>query len=502
MANSSRYGVAVGFSLPARRLPRRAFRAHLEREALPITILALWLSLLTLELPNFLGPDSWFSLVGGRFVATHGLPHVDSLTYWTLGRTWVDQQWGSQFVLYEIAAHGGMRAAILFGIACTGAALALAAIATRSLGASARSAAMGLSLPLLAAPWMTQLRAQSLALPLFVGVYWLLAADSRRGSRRVLLVLPLLGVWANVHGSVALGAGLVALYGLVRVRHPEARLRAALLVCGAPLTLVASPYGFELVGYYRVMLLHPPLARYVVEWQPPSVNPLTTVFFASVIGGTALWGAHRHRLTGFERWALALLLVAALAAVRNAVWFELALAIGFPRLLDSAWPSRIELTRPVRRLNLVLSCAAMCGLIAAIAVQAKRPSPLLQDGYTPTAAAKIASAAGAHGIVLADETESDWLLWEQPRLAGRVAYDARFELFDAPEIRQIELLQHMSHPVWQRCGGRARVVVLQGSDMLRRARREGVLAAGAEVVVQTSSLVAVEQPPVRGFCQL
>jgi hypothetical protein len=502
VAHGSRYGVAVVLSLPEGWLWPRALRRQFEREALPITIVALWLSLLTLELPNFLGPDSWFSLVGGRFVAEHGLPHVDSLTYWTLGRTWIDQQWGAQLILYEIAAHAGVRAAIFFGIGCIGTALALAAAATRRLGASARSAAIGISLPLLGAPWLTQLRAQSLALPLFVAVFWLLASDSRRATNRVLLTLPLLAVWANVHGSVALGAALVALYGFTRLRDPRARARAAVLVCAAPLTLLVSPYGFDLVRYYRLMLLHPPFAKYVFEWQPPRVSPVTAIFFASVVFGAALWGAHRHRLTGFERWALILLLLAAFTAIRNAVWFELALAIGLPRLLDGAWPSRIELTGTVRRLNVGLSCAAVLGLLAAVAAQAQRPSPLHQNGYSPAAAAKIANTAGGHGIVLADEMASDWLLWEQPQLAGRVAFDARFELLNAAEVRQVYLLEHLSHAVWGRCGVRARVVVFRGADVLQRARSEAVLAARARVIVRTPTVVAVEQPAVRGFCQL
>src|SRR5207253_2440451 len=48
-------------------------------------------------------------------------------------------------------------------------------------------------------------RAQSLALGLFVAVVWLLIADSRAQSRRVFLVLPLLVLWANVHGSAVTG---------------------------------------------------------------------------------------------------------------------------------------------------------------------------------------------------------------------------------------------------------------------------------------------------------
>ena len=83
-------------------------------------------------------------------------------------------------------------------------------------------------------------RAQTLALPLAVAVLWLLAEDTRIPPRRVLFVLPLLVCGRSLHGSVLLGAGLVAAAGvLAAVRR---RPLAAVLLLG-PLTALASPYG-------------------------------------------------------------------------------------------------------------------------------------------------------------------------------------------------------------------------------------------------------------------
>jgi hypothetical protein len=473
-------------------------RGLLEREALPIVIVALWLGLLAFSLPLLVVEDSWLSFVDGRLIAQHGLPHVDTLTFWSLGRPWIDQQWGAHLVLYEAMAHGGLIAALLLVVALIAVALTVLAVAARKLGASPRSAAIGVALPLLGAPWLAQLRTQTIVLPFFAAVYALLAFDSRRKSRRVLWVLPLLVVWANLHGSVALGAGLAALYGLGLVRRSETRGRGALLVLGSPLTLLASPYGFRLVDYYHLMLFHPPLARYVVEWQPPAVQGPTVAFFISAFGAAALWGGHRRVLTRFETWAVPLLLLSALSAVRNGIWFELALAVTLPRLLDAAWPSRIESTPAVRRLNVVLGSLALAAVVGMFAVQAARGPGWLEKSHPSAAAASaVAAAAGPDGIVLSDDLHADWLLWQEPSLEGRIAYDVRFELFDAQELHQLDRLERASHPAWSRCGAIASVVTFPDRRISRLVRAEGVLAPGARTLASSADFVAVAQPAAR-----
>ncbi len=54
-------------------------------------------------------------------------------------------------------------------------------------------------------------RAQTFALPLFALLVWMLARDARAPDRRVLWVIPLLVLWANLHGSVLLASVLVLL---------------------------------------------------------------------------------------------------------------------------------------------------------------------------------------------------------------------------------------------------------------------------------------------------
>ena len=217
-----------------------SLRRGLEREALAICVLAFWTILLALAMPFLLNQDSWLALVDGRLIAQHGLPHTDTLTAWTLGRHWIDQQWASHLVLYEAATRAGLGAAILIGIGCvTRRARPRRRCAARRLGASPGSVALGVSLPVLATPWLAEVRSQSFALIPFVAVYGLLASDARRPTRRVLFVLPVLALWANFHGSVqprrrarrALRADAPANSSATRVRGLAARCRALPSVC-------------------------------------------------------------------------------------------------------------------------------------------------------------------------------------------------------------------------------------------------------------------------------
>jgi hypothetical protein len=477
-------------------------RRMVEHDGLSIVVLGLWAVALAVALPSLLVQDTWLDLVDGRLVAEHGLPHVDTLTLWTLGRRWTDQQWGAHLALYGIVRAGGLKVAIGFDIACVVGALAILAITARSLGGSPRTTAIVLFLPLLATPWLAQLRAQTFALVLFAAVYSILALDSRRPSNRVLWVLPLLALWANLHGSVVLGAALATIYGLTLAVRAQTRLRALVLAVGSPLCLLASPYGFRLVAYYQLMLVNPPLKHYVSEWKPPAFVASNAIFFLSAVAVALLWIVRRSTLTTFEQWALPLLALAAFAAGRNTIWFELGAVVAIPRLLNARSQPVLE-PASIRRANSVLAAAAIAVALAVCTFQLAHANSRIERNRPSAAAAAVAAAAGSHGIVLADDAHADWLLWLQPSLVGRVAYDVRFELFNARELRRIQLLHDASRPIWRRCGATARVVTFESRKDEQVVRAADALTDRSRTIVSTPNFVAIVQPVVgQDACKL
>src|SRR5919201_4315057 len=91
----------------------RRLVAFLERELFLVLMLATYVGILAALAPYELHQDSWLALVAGRDVFSHGPPAHDSLAVLTHGRTWIDQQWLAQLLLYGAFSTGGMRGRVL-----------------------------------------------------------------------------------------------------------------------------------------------------------------------------------------------------------------------------------------------------------------------------------------------------------------------------------------------------------------------------------------------------
>jgi hypothetical protein len=447
-----------------------------DRETFPIVVVSVCAMAVFWLATGSVGSDTWLSLVAGREIADHGLPHTEHLTVWASGRDWVDQQWLAQLLLYAVHQAGGIVALAVLNAAVVVASFALAVAAARRLGGSATAVALIAVPPVLVLLPYTGVRAQPLTYPLFVALFWLLVREARAPSWRVALAVPLLVLWANLHGSVVLAAGLVALLGvceaveLVRRPRPLASVaRVAGLLFVPWLLVIASPYAGDLPGYYRDVLWNPAFRDVVTEWARPTLGHDWPFFLLAVAGGVLI-GLARRRFTLFEKLAFLALVLAGLSAARNAVWLVFAFVILAPRALDALWRPAGAPRRPA--VNVVLATAvAGCALVAAGATAA-RPASDYQKAF-PAAAGRAVSAAAARDPgerVFANERYADWLLWRDPSLAGRVAFDARLELLTGDEIRSIAAFRGRVGPDWRRAARGYGILLLGTEDDARPIR--------------------------------
>jgi hypothetical protein len=416
--------------------------------------------------PHLLVTDSWLMLTAGREVFEHGLPTHDELTVLGMGRTWTDQQWGAQLIAYGVYSLGGHPLLAVVVVMFVFAAFVIAAASARSLGAGYRAVALVLFPVVLAAPWAWTIRAQVFALPLFTGLLWLLAAEARRPSRRAYLAFPILVVWANLHGSVALGALLTMLVGATELVSSRGRsgLRSVALIVLAPLAVLATPYGpVTTARYYHLMIVDPPFDRYVTEWQWSDPDWNTLAFYVLSAFAVGLVWRRWRRLTMFDIATLAVTFAGAVSAIRGIPWFALACMVLLPVAIGRSLEAK---PGPIfRKLNVALGIGAAIVLAAVVTASLARDASWYERKWPKASVHElIAAAAGTNGRVYAATRYGDWLLWKEPSLRGRVAYNVRFEILDPETFFRIAYFRVERGENWKALADGYQVVVLESDQ--------------------------------------
>jgi hypothetical protein len=470
------------------------------REALLFPVVALFLIALAGNLPRELFQDSWLAILAGREVVQHGLPSHDTLAVWTQGREWVDQQWLAQLLFYGLYALGGIKLALSLHVVAAGSAFILAVAVARRRGGSTRSVcwiAVPTYVLLTLSSWNA--RAQSLALLLFVLLVALLIRDAHSPSRRVFLVLPLLVLWANIHGTALTGAVLVALWGVTHAiqcrKRPLAEWapRAAALVLAPLACLFASPYAASLPHYYETILFNSGFREFVTEWSPTAASMQTAPFYLLAFLTVWLIGRHKARLLPFEKVLLAATLLIGLQTIRGVIWFTLAALMLVPVALDGVLKPN---TRAMRfdLLNRTLIALSLVGVIAALGVVAAKPSSWFERSYPSgvlTAFDRV-HERDPQMRVFAHETYGDWLLLSRPELRGRLAFDIRFELMSKKELQRLLGIRWRSDG-WQRLVSPYSLFVLKKGPESRLA--SGLLKQpGARVEYRGQGAIVISRP--------
>ena len=460
---------------PIRRRHTLARLARALDRAIPSPLLAippLWLALGLLSLaPLRIRADTWFDLAAGRDIVQHGLPHSDRLMALTAGRPWQDQQWLAHLTSYGLFDLGGLPLVSFADAGCLVLALSIAILAARSFGGSPLWIAAVAS-PLILIQVPSETRAQSFAMPLFAALVWLLSRDARSPDRRILLVLPLLALWANLHGSILIACALVLLRCAVgagsalRGRTLRDLWRYAGLAGAALLAPLASPYGAGMFDYYRSTVTNGAFRDVVVEWAGTSLRGwFGPVFF--LLAALAIVGIARPeiRLGLFDCLCLVFLVLIGIDTLRNVVWLPYAAVILLPAGLARWSPESAS-----SRLRPLLQASVVAGAIGVALLASHVTTPALDDPWPTAQAATIARAATADPSlrIVSDEAYSDWLLWRYPALRGRIAYDVRFELLGSQGITSVARFKEVAGLRWNRpfAGYRLALVDRAGSPRL------------------------------------
>lgn len=301
--------------------------------------------------------DSFWQIKIGQWILDHGaLPYTDFYSFTRTGASWISTSWLSQVLFAFSYAQWDWAGPVMLtaiGMALT------AAIFVYLLDAQieAPRAVLFAMLALLLSIHHVLARPHILALPVMVAWVGLLMSAADRRTAPSWTWLPLIALWANLHGGFVLGLALIGPISLEAVEHAEKGQRLSLFarwVLFGIAALVAScctPYGWRtLMGATNILGLGE-LLTLIFEWMPANFASFTA-FEGALLGLIAL-GYYRGLVLSAPRIFLILFLTwSALTHVRSIEAFAflvplvLAKPLGemFPRPPDAAgadrWPAR------------------------------------------------------------------------------------------------------------------------------------------------------------------
>jgi hypothetical protein len=243
---------------------------------------------------------------------------------------------------------------------------------------------------------------------------------------------------------VLLAAPLVVAYCIWAALHnlSPARRRAIvgylLLAACVPLAVVATPYGFSIMDYYRSVLANPVLTGRVAEWQAATFSGPSTQFVIVLLATVATIGFAYGR--GYRPQLFMVAMTCALAAagvhaVRYQVWFAFAATILIADVMHSTFGAGD--TPIVRRIaSRVVPALAVAGLLGSTLLLATTPTSRFETLSPRGAMDAAAQWAAAHpsAKIMAGDVSADALLWTHPELAGRIGFDSRYEVYSQSEL--------------------------------------------------------------------
>jgi hypothetical protein len=398
--------------------------------------------------------DSFWQIGMGQWIIDHAaMPYADFYSFTHAGDAWLSNAWLSQVLFASVYAHHGWAGVVVLAALAVAAAIALLVHLLEPYAEPAHR--ILLAMLALALSWHHLLaRPHILALPLLVG--WcggLIAAADRRASPPWLL-LPLIALWANLHGGFVLGLALIAPVALEAVWTADADKRIAVAARWAMFGLAAlvacccTPYGWNtLVAAARILSLGDVLSV-LSEWQPVDFSSFG-LFEASLLGliGLALY---RGIAVPPPRIVLLLLLTQmALAHVRSIDAFAFLMPLALAKPFADHWRPRRPViaareAAPFSVVSWLAMLAVATGTLASTAAYTGHHDFVFVKTQTPAAAVDALKQYGAKRVFNAYEFGGYLISRGIPTfIDGRAElYGEKYVLsyFDAVAARDIDRL--------------------------------------------------------------
>ncbi|HEX3744101.1 MAG TPA: hypothetical protein VHW09_09230 [Bryobacteraceae bacterium] len=436
-------------------------------------------------------PGSWQALLGdgdtgwhirtGEYILAHGVPACDLFSFSRAGQPWYAWEWLSDVIFARMHNWFGLAGVVALGalLVTLPATLLFAWLLRRGTGAgialiTALAASSAASVHYLARPHL-------FSLVLLVAGLWLVDEDRRTRTSWLWTLVPMTGLWANLHGGFA--AWLAILGWLVALslaqRDWSALRRYGLLAGLSTVATLINPYGWQLHRHIWEFLWSPWIAEHVQEFQSPVIRAENMQIFAVLLlAGVVAAARTSRRSQWFEAGLVAIWGFAALHSARYVPLFAMLAAPLLASYLAQCWREWAERTGARSACHLLWQASLELGgqrritpwmpILAALGLAAVLPTSGLADfpaGKFPVNAVNrnqrlLTSAPGAR--ILTSDQWADYLIYKMyPRTT--VFFDGRSDFYGpsiGDDYRALQLAERSSGAVMARYGFTAALLPL------------------------------------------
>jgi len=274
---------------------RSAAKPFPARAALPWLVGAVvYVLLLTLGPRLLSDPDSYSHIAVGRWIMAHGaVPASDSFSFSMYGAPWIAFEWLSEVIYAAVYTLSGWAGVVVLTAAATALAVGLLTrFLLRELSPTS-TLLMVIAAVVLLAPHMLA-RPHMLTLPIMVAWTAALVRCMDRRAPPPYWALPLLVLWANLHGSVVLALGLIGPAVIEALLNEKRSEWLSVLLRWLPFTVLAvvacclTPYGPEPLLIPLTTLGLGDALGWIGEWRPQDFGHFGAFEFLLLAGILAL----------------------------------------------------------------------------------------------------------------------------------------------------------------------------------------------------------------------
>jgi len=405
---------------------------------------------------------------GEMILSTGHLIRADPFSYTVAGRQWIDHEWLAEVLMALVYNALGVLGLKLLKFLSAGAIVTLLAVGLAETGASIAAQFIALGAAAIVLIQQMQFRPQLFDYVFFAALMAMLARESHGRRAPLWLAVPMLALWANLHGGFFIGLAALGIYSAALAAQGVARsiglrraLRPGAITVAAAVATLCNPWGIGEWSAVVRSLGNPYTRSRISEFKPllevlgglhragMTTLPLMTMLLMLGALAAACLLAPRGDDVGLLAIA-AVMVAAAFAAARNSALDAIALTVPLAYHADlavrrvdrrahalanasaaAATPTFSSRSRMPRTLQLAVAFTALMMALGEGLFSGK-----LRAGIPfPVGAVDFMGAHNLGGNVLGEYSWGGYLIWHTPA-GSRVFIDSRFEMVYPPRVQR------------------------------------------------------------------